>query len=177
MAGFIECKGENGEIIEVDIEENRTVRLETLRSLFGAEVSALTYTNPMSGRERVVRVADNKLLEPKDGWEFEDRIYSISFGFQCPSVTKPVRDSVVPGPISANKVTPFTRKVLAHPLIKKENDTMVDDYIDLENVEGMITGTVAAFSINFNIVHKILQSQNQTSKLLPLNCPKSRLLL
>ena len=77
MAGFIECKGENGEIIEVDIEENRTVSLETLRSLFGAEVSALTYTNPMSGRERVVRVADNKLLEPKDGWEFEDRIFNI----------------------------------------------------------------------------------------------------
>ena len=146
MAGFIECKGGNGEIIEVDIEENRTVSLETLKSLFGVEVSALIYTNPTSGRERVVRVSDNKLLEPKDGWEFPDRIYSISFG--CPLAAKAVQDSVAP--IFARKVTPFTRKVLAHPLIKKENDTMVDDYIDLENdVEGMIT---PAISTNFYIM-------------------------
>lgn len=144
MAGFIECKGGNGEIIEVDIEENRTVGLETLKSLFGPEVSALTYTNPSSGRERVVRVSENKLLEPVDGWEAQDRVYSISFGFQCPSnsecTAKPAQHDA---PISANKVTPFTRKLLAHPLIKKENDTMVDDFIDLDNdIEGMKTAAI-----------------------------------
>jgi hypothetical protein len=78
-AGFIECKGGDGEIIEVDIEENRTVGLETLKSLFGTEVSALTYTNPSSGRERVVRVSDSKLLEPVGCWEAQNRVYSISW--------------------------------------------------------------------------------------------------
>ena len=74
-------QGVNEEIVEVDIEEDRTISLETLKSLFGPEVSAFTYTNPLSGRERVVRVADSKLLEPKDGWETPGRVYSISFGF------------------------------------------------------------------------------------------------
>ena len=166
MAGFIECKGVNGEFIEVDIEEDRTVSLETLKSLFGPEVSALTYTNPLSGRERVVRVADSKLLEPKDGWEALDRVYSISFGFQHPldsTTPKPVQDSTTSAEydasITSNKMTPFTRKLLAHPLIKKEKDAMVDDVIDID-IEGMITAAV-----NFIILcAQILQSQNLASK-------------
>ena len=42
MADFIQCKLKNGDILEVDIDEDRTVSLETLKSLYGPDVSALT---------------------------------------------------------------------------------------------------------------------------------------
>ena len=42
MEDFILCKAENGAIIEVDIDDDGTVGLETLKSLFGDKASALT---------------------------------------------------------------------------------------------------------------------------------------
>ena len=76
---------------------------------------------------------------------------------------KPVQDSTTSAEydalITSNKMTLFTRKLLAHPLIKKEKDAMVDDVIDID-IEGMITAAV-----NFIILcAQILQSQNLASK-------------
>ena len=82
MEDFILCKAENGAIIEVDIDDDGTVGLETLKSLFGDKASALTYTNPSTGRERVVRVLEEKLVEPKGDWGTSDRIYLVSYGCQ-----------------------------------------------------------------------------------------------
>lgn len=69
MEDFILCKADDGSVMEVDIHDDSTVCLETLRSLFGPKVSALTYTNTSTGRSRdcVVKVSDEKLVEPKDG--------------------------------------------------------------------------------------------------------------
>ena len=89
-----EYKGVSEEILEVDIEENGTVSLETLKSLFGPHKC---YTNPLW------KSSDNKLLEPKDRWE---AALMIHLQLQL----KMVR------PITANKVMPFRRKLLAHSL-------------------------------------------------------------
>lgn len=68
MKDFILCKSDDGSAFEVDIDNNGTIRLEMLRSLFGAKFYALTYTIPSTERDRIARVSDEKLVEPKGGW-------------------------------------------------------------------------------------------------------------
>ena len=78
-------------------------------------------------------MSGKKLLEPKYGWKTPDRVYSISFGCQYLQDSSPAvaqNDET----ITANKITPFTRKLLAHPLIKKEQDAIVEDFSDLKKV-------------------------------------------
>ena len=66
------CSGFIGGNREVDIKENRIVSLETFKSYINPFQS-----HPLSGHERVVTVADSKFLEPMDGREVQDRIYSM----------------------------------------------------------------------------------------------------
>ena len=66
--------------MEVDVEDDRTVGLETLKSVFGDKAAGLIYTNTSIGRDRLVRVSDKNLLEPKDGWKTPQRVYCVSFG-------------------------------------------------------------------------------------------------
>lgn len=40
---------------------------------------------------------------------------------------------MMPPYLQTRWLTHFTRRLLAHPLIKKENDAMVDDSMDLDN--------------------------------------------
>ena len=71
MEDFILCKSKDGSVQEIDVEGDGTVGLETLKSVFGEKATGLTYTNPPTGRERLVRVLDKQMLEPnqKMGWE------------------------------------------------------------------------------------------------------------
>ena len=129
MEDFILCKADDGSVIEVDIDDDGTVSLETLRSLFGPNVSALTYTNPLTGRDRVVKVSDEKLIEPKDGWRASDRTYSVSYGYN--DARTPIGRQSQP-PLSevsisdvkiTPRITPTSRRALAaHPLIKRESE-------------------------------------------------------
>ena len=77
MEDLILCKGDDGSVTEVDIDDDGTVSLETLQSSIGPNESALTYLNPLTGRDRVVKVSDEKLVEPKDGWRASDRTNTV----------------------------------------------------------------------------------------------------
>ena len=52
MEDFILCKSSDGAVLEVNVDDDGTVGLETLKSLFGEKVAGLTYPNPLTGRER-----------------------------------------------------------------------------------------------------------------------------
>ena len=73
------CKSKDGSVLEIDVEDDGTVGLETLKSVFGEKATGLTYANPSTGRERLVRVLDKKMLEPKDGWRTPERVYCVAF--------------------------------------------------------------------------------------------------
>ena len=79
MENFILCKANDGSILEVDVEDDGTVGLETLKSVFGDKAAGLIYTNTSTGRDRLVRVSDKNLLEPKDGWKTPERVYCVTF--------------------------------------------------------------------------------------------------
>ena len=91
--------------MEVDIDEDGSVSLDTLKSQFGPQVATLTYMNEVTGRERLVRVSGNSLLEPKDGWKTTTRVYTVSCGIT--STTE-----------SAGEFTP-RRTLISHPMIIK----------------------------------------------------------
>ena len=106
MEEFILCKLAGGNVMEVDVDEDGSVCLDTLKSQFGHQVATLTYTNEVTGRERLVRISGNSLLEPKDGWKTTTRIYTVS----CGSTTEQA---------AALDFTP-RRTLISHPMIKKE---------------------------------------------------------
>lgn len=64
--------------LEVDLESDGTVSLETLRNFFGTFVNALTYKNPTTGRDRIVPVSSVSFREPNGGWG--DRVYTVTSG-------------------------------------------------------------------------------------------------
>lgn len=70
MAGvkFIRvCEDDNESPIEVPIEDDGTVLLATLKSVF-PKSTGLKYLAPDSGCLRGVRLNDGKLYAPSDGW-------------------------------------------------------------------------------------------------------------
>lgn len=93
--------------MEVDIDEDGSVSLDTLKSQFGPQVATLTYMNmhEVTGRERLVQVSGNSLLKPKDGWKTTTRVYTVSCGIT--STTE-----------SAGEFTP-RRTLISHPMIIK----------------------------------------------------------
>jgi hypothetical protein len=127
MDDFILCKSKDGSVLEVDVEDDGTVGLETLRSVFGEKATGLTYTNPSTGRERLVRVLDKQMLEPKGGWETPERVYCVVFrqeGLDSSGVTADRVDvsshhALLTPQISAS-FPPTARQMIDHPLIKRE---------------------------------------------------------
>ena len=91
--------------MEVDIDEDGSVSLDTLKSQFGPQVATLTYMNEVTGRGRLVRVSGNSLLEPKDGWKTTMRVYTVSCGIT--STTESTRE-----------FTP-RKTLISHPMIIK----------------------------------------------------------
>ena len=77
-------------------------------------------------------MSDNKFLEPKDGWGASDRIDSVSCGCLETRVLYNSSQCDAFGPVAGSKSTPFTRRLLTHPLIKKEKDFMAEDVIDFD---------------------------------------------
>ena len=111
MEGFILCKLASGNLMEVDIDEDGSVSLDTLKSQFGPQVATLTYMNELTGRERLVRVSGNSLLEPKDGWKTTTRVYTVSCG-----ITSTAESA---GEFTNSEFTP-RRTLISHPMIKRE---------------------------------------------------------
>lgn len=130
MEDFILCKSKDGSVLEIDVEDDGTVGLETLKSVFGEKATGLTYTNPSTGRERLVRVSDKQMLEPKDGWGTPERVYSVAFrqeGLDSPGVTADRVDYTSNHQANASFLTPqisaafpTVRQMVDHPLIKRE---------------------------------------------------------
>ena len=111
MEGFILCKLASGNLMEVDIDEDGSVSLDTLKSQFGPQVATLTYMNELTGRERLVRVSGNSLLEPKDGWKTTTRVYTVSCGITS--------TAEFAGEFTNSEFTP-RRTLISHPMIKRE---------------------------------------------------------
>ena len=125
MEDFILCRSKDGTVLEIDIEDDGTIGLETLNSVFGETATGLTYTNPSTGRERLVRVSDKKMLEPKDGWGTPERVYRVTFGQERQD--SPVERIDVSSHQAGNttlltpQIGPTTRRLIVdHPLIKRE---------------------------------------------------------
>ena len=51
MEDFILCKSKDESVLEIDVENDGTVGLETLKSVFGEKATGLTYINPSTGRD------------------------------------------------------------------------------------------------------------------------------
>ena len=60
--------GNDGVTIKVEIDEDGSVSISTLSSVFGEKVSGLTYINEATGNQRAVKCLGNKLFPPKSGW-------------------------------------------------------------------------------------------------------------
>ena len=67
--------------------------------------------NELTGRERLVRVSGNSLLEPKDGWKTTTRVYTVSCG-----ITSTAESA---GEFTNSEFTP-RRTLISHPMIKRE---------------------------------------------------------
>ena len=78
--------------IEVELDCDGTMSLETLRIYFGSFVNALTYKNPTTGRDRVVAASNGRFLSPKGGWS--NRVYTVTSG----QVNTPTSTSNVSNP-------------------------------------------------------------------------------
>ena len=96
--------------MEVDIDENELVCLDTLKSQF---IATLTYVNELTGRERLVRVRGNSLPEPKDRWKTNMRVYNVSCGGTTSSHKQPAG-------AAALLSNPHSRTLISHPMMKRE---------------------------------------------------------
>ena len=94
-----------------------------MKRVFGEKATGLSYTNPLTGRERLVWVLDKQMLEPKDGWG----VYCVAFrqgGLDSSGATADQVDvsshhaSLTPQ-ISA-VFLPTAGQMIDHPLIKRE---------------------------------------------------------
>ena len=99
--------------MEVDVDEDGSVCLDTLKSQFGPQAATLTYMNELTGRKRLVRVSGNSLLEPKDGWKTNTRVYIVSRGGTTSSHEQPAG-------AAALLSNPHSRTLISHPMIKRE---------------------------------------------------------
>ena len=140
MEGFILCKLASGNLMEVDIDEDGSVSLGTLKSQFGPQVATLTYTNELTGRERLVRVSGNSLLEPKDGWKTTTRVYTVSCGIT--STTESAGEFTN----SAAEFTP-RRTLISHPMIIKREPAAAETIQVASIKSGIKELHGAAFSI------------------------------
>lgn len=68
---------EDGEVCEVELEEDGTLALSTLESEFGGVVQGLSFVNELTGNRRVVRLSSNNVFcPPRSGWK--SVIYQIT---------------------------------------------------------------------------------------------------
>lgn len=62
-----ESEGESSESIEIELEDDNSLLLTSLTSLF-PDATGLKYRHPETNTLRGVKLADGKFLEPLDGW-------------------------------------------------------------------------------------------------------------
>ena len=110
MEGFIICELADDNVMEVDVDEDGSVCLDTLKCLFGSNAVTLTYVNEVTGRERVVQVNGNSLLEPKHGWRTTMTVYTVS----CGSTPEQAAADLV------SSRDPRGRSLISHLMIKRE---------------------------------------------------------
>ena len=108
------CRSTLGNEVEIDVEDDGTISLDTLKTQFGPQVATLTYINESTGRERLVRVSGNSLCPPKDGWKSNSRVYSLSSGH----LDKKLQESQ--SEIEQADFTPSRRALISHTMIKRE---------------------------------------------------------
>ena len=74
------------EPVELECEEDGSYLLSSLAAAVGCEVTGLCFKNEATGHFRFVKVANGRLLPPKDGWGL--RIYHVSAKLDtCVSLT------------------------------------------------------------------------------------------
>ena len=108
MEDYIAVRSADGNVAEVDINEDGSVSLESLRSEFGPSVTALKYTNTTTGRYRIVRASSGHFSPPRDGWGNREYMVSCS--------TDQLTMSPVPGGVNSG-----TKGITSHLLIIKED--------------------------------------------------------
>lgn len=128
MEDFILCKSALGNLVEIDIEDDGTVSLDTLKNQFGPRVATLTYINESTGRERLVRVSGNNLCPPKDGWKSNTREYTISSGHLDIEVLQASQPD-----IEHADFTPSRRALVSHPMIKREPSPKVNQAVSVKS--------------------------------------------
>ena len=62
------AEGPGEEIVEISLEPDGSVGIDTLCGEFGRGVTGLSYINPATGSRRIVRVSGNSLLPPGGKW-------------------------------------------------------------------------------------------------------------
>ena len=67
---------------EVELEEDESVTLDSLRSFFGEGAMGLGYNNTTTGRIRILRVDKEAIVRPKAGWD-PTRKYVVRMATNC----------------------------------------------------------------------------------------------
>lgn len=68
MEYILVADGEFEEACEIELEEDQSLSLSTLTSEFGSGVTGLSYTNPETGKRRIIRLNDTVFHPPRSGW-------------------------------------------------------------------------------------------------------------
>ena len=66
MSDYINIQTEEGQVVEVSIDEDGNIDLQTVMTNFGG---TLRYINEDTGHYRLVRIANGKLQPPTGGWK------------------------------------------------------------------------------------------------------------
>jgi RNA recognition motif-containing protein len=64
-----ESEDENAESIEIELEDDNSLLLTSLTSLF-PDATGLVFRHPVTNQRRAVKFADGKFAEPIEGWSF-----------------------------------------------------------------------------------------------------------
>lgn len=71
-----ESEDENAESIEIELEDDKSLLLTSLTSLF-PDATGLVFRHPVTNQRRAVKFADGKFVEPIEGWSFAKKYFCV----------------------------------------------------------------------------------------------------
>jgi len=83
MGDFIHVVGNEGEVLEVELEADGTFTVETLKNYFGEQAMGLKYkpkresNNELPDVWKLVGLAGGRVIPPKEGWGEE--MYTVKY--------------------------------------------------------------------------------------------------
>lgn len=72
---YIKVENSDGDITEIEVDDDGMVGMETIRAQFGDVAVGLRYKNEETGCWRAISCASGRLIPPKSGWQ--DIKYSL----------------------------------------------------------------------------------------------------